>query len=141
MRERTKRRTHLLLAVAAALVSAALVTLPAAAGDMNVDETVTPEQRSTDIIVSSVDQFDDGGARLDKRMHLYFGAASEEAFAAALTGASTPLTFRGGRGLWTPLVTLDPIQGLFFGVGAGRASTIRRIWRFLSMETATATAR
>jgi hypothetical protein len=91
---------------------------------MNVDETVTPEQRSTDIIVSSVDQFDDGGARLDKRMQLYFDAASEEAFAAALTGASTPLTFRGGRGLWTPLVTLNPIQGLFFGVGAGRASTI-----------------
>lgn len=122
MGERTKRRTHILLAVAAALASVAFLILPAAARD--ADGTVALEQRGVDLDVSGGGQVGEGVVGLDARMRLYFGAASEEAFAVALAGASTPLAFQGGRSLWRPLGTVNPIPGLFLGVGASRADTM-----------------
>jgi len=124
MGERTKRRTHILLAVAAALAAVALVTPLAAARDADVGGTVALEQRGVNLDTSGGGQVDEGVVGLDGRMRVYFGAASEAAFAVALGGASTPLAFQGGRSLWTPLVTRSPIQGLFLGVGAFRADTI-----------------
>jgi hypothetical protein len=119
MKERTSRRTHLLLAVAAALAYVALVTLPAAAGDGNVGGRLALEDGRANLDVSGDGQSDEGVVGLARRMRLCLEATTAEAFDVALTGASTPLVFQGGRNLWTPLVTLTPIQGLFFGVGAG----------------------
>jgi hypothetical protein len=124
MRERTSRRTHLLLAVAAALVYMTVVTLPAAAGDANVGGTLALEDGRANLDVSGDGQFNEDMVGLDRRMRLYLEATTAEAFDVSLTGASTPLTFQGGRNLWTPLVALTPIQGLFLGVGAGWTSAM-----------------
>jgi hypothetical protein len=124
MGEMTKRRAHIFLAVAAALAAVALVTPLAAARDADVGGTVALEQRGVDLGISGGGQVDEGVVGLDGRMRVYFSAASEDAFAVAVAGASTPLAFQGGRSLWTPLVTVNPIEGLFFGVGAFRADAI-----------------
>jgi hypothetical protein len=125
MRQDIKRRTRsLLLAVAAALAAVALVTLPAAAEDLDLAGTAALQEGGASLDMSGGGQFDEGVVDLDGRMLLSLGAASEEAFAVALMGASTPLIFDGGPSLWIPLVTLSPIEGLSLGVGAGRADMI-----------------
>jgi hypothetical protein len=124
MRERTKRRSNLLVAVATALALVALVTLPASARDLDAGGTVAAERDSAPLAGGGGGQGDESRAGLDRRMSLYFGAAGEETLAAALSDASVPLSFRGGRGPWTSLLSLNPIQGLFLGVGASSANTI-----------------
>jgi hypothetical protein len=124
MRERTKRRSNLLLAVATALASVALLTLPASARDLHSDGTVAPERDSAHLAGGGGGQGDESMAGLDRRMSLYFGAAGEETLAAALSDASAPLSFRGDRGPWTSLLSLNPTQGLFLGVGASPANTV-----------------
>jgi hypothetical protein len=119
MSGRITREMDLLLALAGALAIVALAVAPAAAGDLNADQAGKAAPSSSDTISIVDDGRNDALIAVDNRMWRYFGAAAAETFAEPYRYPA----YQEGRTSWIPLVSLNPVEGLSVGFGAGRFNT------------------